>query len=287
MIMANGALGLALGMAIFFVAIAGVNLIIEGTSALNPRAMQGMFWYALYGFQFPLIGFYITLGDDLAHRGTIQRKEKERFERIAEQARLVALRSQINPHFFFNALNTIAALIPRRPADAERAVELLATALRPVVTRDQPMTTDLQTELQVAQAYAAIEELRLGDRCTFNFQVDQPALKCRMPGLSLQPLLENAVRHGAAKFPGKYGIRLNASCEANTLHVTIENGPDGEPFAEPNRIVQPVKGHALHNIAQRLHILFGPRSVLMVQTGENSSATCRLTVPQDAARPPQ
>jgi hypothetical protein len=129
----------------------------------------------------------------------LDRRRRATLERLAEQARIVALRAQVNPHFFFNALNTIAALIPTRPADAERAVELLAEALRPVLMRDQPMTHPLRTEFAVAEAYAQIERLRFGDRLRIEFDLPAGLATLPVPSLSLQPLLENAIRHGAGR----------------------------------------------------------------------------------------
>ena len=276
-----------MGVVLFFVVITLINVSAEGTSALRPGDMMQVFWYALYGFQFPLVGFYITLGSDFAHRGQIQQKEKERYERIAEQARLIALRSQINPHFFFNALNTIAALIPERPADAERAVELMATALRPVLTRDQAMVATLECELQVARAYAAIEELRLGARCEFLFDISQDALACSMPSLSLQPLLENAVRHGASNVSGQYRIMTRACVERGTLCIVLLNGRAGDA-ASQEEVAMPVgmpPGHALNNISQRLRLLFGERSKLEVVSVGQHRGRCLLIVPQRLEEP--
>jgi sensor histidine kinase YesM len=150
------------------------------------------------------------------------------------------------------------------------------------VTRDQPMTTDLLTELEVARAYASIEELRLGDRCRFDFMVDPDAMHCRMPGLSLQPLLENAVRHGAANHAGKYSILLTASFQDDMLHVTIINGPIEQSTRQVGTAVIPVRGHALHNIGERLHILFGAKAQLKVEITGPASGSCSLTVPQYA-----
>jgi hypothetical protein len=281
----NGAVALAMGVALFWLVILGIGLAMEGMPALRPHNLLAVFKYALYGFQFPLIGFYIALGTDLAHRATVQAKERQRFERVAEQARLVALRSQINPHFFFNALNTIAALIPRRPADAERAVELLATALRPVLSGEQSMTATLASELEVARAYSAIEALRLGDRCEFHTDVQPEALSCKLPALSLQPLIENAVRHGAAHCSGKYIIALRAHVDRQLLRLLVVNHPVGkDTLMHEAAAVTSTPGHALHNIRQRLKLQFGATADLQVRSAENFSGSAEMTVPQNARR---
>jgi hypothetical protein len=228
---ANGAVALLMGVAVFFFTIICINFAVDGAAVLTPRRLRAMAWYSLYGMQFPVVGFYITVGMDLEHRGNIEAKDKQRLKRIAEQARLMMLRSQINPHFYVNALNTIAALIPSRPADAERAVELLATALRPVLTSDQPMLASLDQELKVAQAYAAIETLRFGERCGIHFEIEESALACRLPSLSLQPLLENAVRHGAALCSGTPSIISSSGCACSSVRrpncrsLSLENDP--------------------------------------------------------------
>jgi len=279
MIWANGTVSLAMGILMFAHFITGAKFANMGTTAFGLGALRHTMWNSLFGFQFPVIGFYITLGWDYGHREHILGKQADRFEQLATQARLAALRSQINPHFFFNALNTIAALIPTRPADAERAVELMATALRPVLTREQPMTATMRDELLVAQAYADIERLRMGERCSFRFDVSPDAMDWRVPSLALQPLVENAVRHGAALVPGAYEMCIACSVVKDCLQIEIGNRPVNAESEEPVRIT-PAPGHALHNISERLQILFGSQAILEVwRTGEHSGR-CIMRVPR-------
>lgn len=280
---ANSILALAVGCLLFFIIILGVSFIIEGEKVFKWQIFQSILLSSIYGIQYPLVGFYITLMADLSHRQQIQFKEIQRFERLAEQSQLTVLRSQINPHFFFNTLNTIAALIPERPTEAERAVELLATALRPVLMREQSKVATLENELFVAKAYTAIEALRLGDRCQFMYIIETGCEQCLLPSLSLQPIFENAVRHGAMLIKGDYKIEFQAWLDRTSiLHIMISNMPAQDSTSNTNgEIVELVEGHALHNINERLRILFGNNAKLEMKRFENGRlGICKVSVPQ-------
>jgi len=121
------------------------------------------------------------------------------------------------------------------------------------------MVATLERELAVAQAYTAIEELRLGGRCRFIYNADLGTEQCLLPSLSLQPVLENAVRHGAMLVNEDYEVRFKAWTDSSaSLHIEVTNkrrGIDGA--GETGQTLKLVKGHALHNIKERLQMLFG------------------------------
>jgi sensor histidine kinase YesM len=275
---ANGAATFVFGYVAFFCTIVGAIFLFHGLDAMHPTFLKRMMVLAMIGFIFPIIGYNIVSGIDLERLTARRERQRARLERLADEARLVALRAQINPHFFFNALNTIAALIPREPEKAERAVELLATSLRPVLTREQPMLAPLADELRVARAYAEIERLRFGDRVAFEFDVADGTDDALLPSLSLQPLLENAIAHGAAHCGGRYRVRLTARRQNGALCIEIANHPEDGKRGDM-RPVTPRAGHALHNIATRLRALFGPEASLDVRIGDGPSALACLRVP--------
>lgn len=281
---ANGLATFAVGYVAFFCTIVGAIFLFHGPDAMHPAFLKRMLVLSLIGFIFPIIGYNIVSGIDLERLTARRERQRARLERLADEARLVALRAQINPHFFFNALNTIAALIPREPEKAERAVELLATSLRPVLTREQPMLAPLADELRVARAYAEIERLRFGDRVAFDFDIADGTDDALLPSLSLQPLLENAIAHGAAHCGGRYRVRLSARREDEALCIEIANHPEGDMHDELHPVT-PLAGHALHNIATRLRALFGPDATLDVRTGDGPSAAAQLRVPSAPSAP--
>src|SRR5580698_10934834 len=121
--------------------------------------------------------------------------------RLVSQAEMRALQSQINPHFLFNSLNTLYGTIPRESAEARRLVLNLAEVFRYFLQTERPFIR-VEEEIRIVRAYLAIEELRLGERLRVEFDIDDDSLGASIPALSIQPLVENAVKHGIATRPG-------------------------------------------------------------------------------------
>jgi two-component system sensor histidine kinase AlgZ len=163
---------------------------------------------------------------------------------------LDSLRARIRPHFLFNTMNSIASLIASRPAVAEQAVEDLAELFRASL-QDNYRDTTVSDELHLCRLYLGIEQLRLGDRLALDWSVDDSLSDLPMPGLLLQPLVENAVYHGVAQLPQGGTIRIAVARLGELLQVTIENPVPATPgHTEGNHM-------ALANIEQRLQGLFG------------------------------
>jgi sensor histidine kinase YesM len=271
-LLTNGVLALVTGYCLFFLSLLISQVVFMGPDAVTRYVLKVFSIVSIGGFIFAVMGYYIVSGEEQERRERRIRRQTAYQQGLAEQARNVALRAQINPHFFFNSLNTIAALIPERPADAERAVELLATALRPVLMRDQPLIASLDSELRVTEAYAEMEKLRLGARVRFVFEVDDAARGLTLPSMVLQPLVENAVRHGASLSAEETLIGIRARIVEETLELEIRNGPAREADAATEEGMRPATitaGHALHNIGLRLKGLYGPAASLQVRHGEN------------------
>jgi hypothetical protein len=285
----NALLACTLGVVAFGTAVLVPARVFLGVDSVS-RLIQHPWGWLPWSLIFPIVGLSLTFAEDAARLSRRDRIRMAKLERLAEEARAAALRAQINPHFFFNALNTIAALIPERPADAERAVELLAEALRPVLTGDQPMLASVSEELKIARAYASLEALRWGDRVQFEFQIrnehatDFPTAEALIPSLSLQPMLENAVRHGASRTGEPYKIRLRIGptddgvrlkVELQNTHETRWSEFDGEELPR----VELQAGHALHNIALRLRMHFGAEAGLEARAGDDGSGWVRMVAP--------
>ncbi len=284
-LLCNGALAILMGYIIEYYLLLGSFVLFKGIDELDMQVWSILSKIALWGFIFPIIGFYIVMGEDTAKREMRMQHRAQWLERKAEEARMVALRAQINPHFFFNTLNTIAALIPTRPADAERAVELLAEALRPALMRTQPMLASLDAELRIVNAYVELEKLRLGDRVVFDYDVDDAALPVEIPSLSLQPLVENAVRHGASRVSVPYRVQLAAKRTELGTEIEIRNAPS-ETFGQLDAMelteAPRVEGHALHNIATRLRALFGEDAAFSARVSPGGGIV-RMFIPATGA----
>jgi two-component system, LytTR family, sensor kinase len=192
---------------------------------------------------------------------------------LAQQAQLVALRAQINPHFLFNALHSVGALVTCDPVRADKALECLGDLLRYALgTEDEVFFSQ---EWKFTQDYLAFEELRLGDRLRVDAAADDGALAIMVPPLILQPLVENAVRHGIADRPEGGRIELRARVEGPRLVLSVvDDGCGGGAEAR--------EGVGLTSVRRRLAALYGGRATFNIdRMARGFSITIGL--PLDAA----
>lgn len=172
------------------------------------------------------------------------------------EARYQALQARIRPHFLFNCLNSIAALAADRPAAAEQAIEDLAEILRASLADAGAPLVTLAQELAVTQAYTRIESLRLGERLAFEWDVAPAALDWPLPVLAVQPLVENAVRHGIERLPGGGTVSVRIRAAGGRLEVRVTNPAP----------VDAETGTGLHlalaNIRERLALRYGAQASL-------------------------
>ena len=181
-------------------------------------------------------------------------------EQAAVRAELAALRAQINPHFLFNALNTIAALARVRPAEAEAVTEHLADLFRYSLRASRTPDVPLADEVASARLYLAVETARFGDRLRVAF-VAPPSLDAApVPSLVLQPLVENAVKHGIAPREAGGTVRVEASREGNTLVLRVTGDGPGFPDEPFDRTL--ARGTGLANVRDRLAARYGPSATL-------------------------
>ncbi len=199
---------------------------------------------------------------DRAQAAQNELREKElsenRIRALLAQARLQALESRIHPHFLFNTLNSISALIAVDPARAEQVVEKLAVLLRASLdTASQPLIP-LRQELAIVASYLEIQQIRFGSELHASVQVPQELLGAMVPPMSVQALVENACKYGIAS-QGDHGkVWVSASAEKQTLRIEIrDSGPGFDLKAVP-------AGRGLDNLVERLEALFGPSAYLNV-----------------------
>ena len=161
----------------------------------------------------------------------LQTRERELAE-LAATAQLAALRAQINPHFLFNSLNSIAQLIHVDPDKAEACVERLAEIFRYILHRAEQEFVPLAEELQMASAYLDIERARFDERLRVETRVDPQSLRQLIPNLILQPLVENAVKHGLSRKLGSgHGVDRRHACDGELLTLTVGDDGLGMPRA--------------------------------------------------------
>jgi two-component system LytT family sensor kinase len=204
-------------------------------------------------------------------RDAIERESREAVlvQQVTE-AELRALRAQINPHFLFNSLNTVADLIVRDPARAETMTLRLASVFRHVLAHSSRPLTTVRDEIEFLRAYLYIEEARFGDRLRVEIVVDDKVAGEAVPSLILQPLVENAIKHGLGPKPGPGHLRISVAAEGEFLRLVVEDDGMGLSGRRESQ------GVGLTNVAERLATLYQDRGSVALQAREGGG--CRVTV---------
>lgn len=199
---------------------------------------------------------------------TLQARLRER-EKAALQARLEALQARIQPHFLFNSMNIIASLIVIDPVKAEQAVEDLAALFRASLRENGDVS--LAEELALCRRYANIEQLRLGDRMQLSWKIPTDIDSVRLPQLTLQPLLENAIRHGVELFATRCDISLVVEVSDERVEIVLSN-----PLPDARRTGNQM---SVRNVSERLRARFGNEASL--QTSEiDNHFVARVSLPR-------
>ena len=188
----------------------------------------------------------------------------QRNVRREAETRLNALQARIRPHFLFNSMNTIAALTRTNPEAAEQAVEDLADLFRASL-RDGRQLIPLAEELEVARVYERMEQHRLGDRLKVDWQLGPLAPGAEIPGLTIQPLLENAIYHGIEPSPRPGVISVRGATDGKLIRIAVSN-----PLPPAGMAARPGNGLALGNIRERLELAFGSDGILAVDSAADS-----------------
>jgi LytS/YehU family sensor histidine kinase len=185
-------------------------------------------------------------------------RQEEQLRAMATQAELKALKAQINPHFLFNTLNTIAALIPADPPRAEATVERLAEMFRYVLSGSERGMVSLAEELSFLDGYLEIEQARFGERLRVTREIAPETLGVPIPSLTLQPLVENAIKHGRGS-DGSVDLALRAYFHDQEIVITIADRGPGMPLPHA---MQESPGYGLQNVSERLQKIYGnPRGL--------------------------
>jgi len=197
----------------------------------------------------------------------VERFRDTEMRRLVSQAELRALQSQINPHFLFNALNTLYGVIPRNAGKARQTVLNLAEIFRYFLQSEKTFIP-LSEELEIVRAYLDIERLRLGPRLETRIEIDDAALDAPIPILSIQPLVENAIKHGIAAKSGPGILELSAMAAGGRVHIAVrDTGPGMTAGVRENG-----RGVGLANVRRRLQLCFGPESDLSIESSPEGTS---------------
>lgn len=236
--------------------------------AAQAMPIKGLIAFILFVAWAALLVFNAKIEDQL--------KTKERQEKInqmAKDAELYHLRQQLQPHFLFNSLNSISALIKNQPEKAREMVLQLAEFLRGTIKKDDQNWLSVAEEKEYLDLYLDIEKVRFGHRLKVEFQIDGAAMSAKVPPLMIQPLLENSIKHGLYGVTGEVLIKLIFSVNNNYLIVFLSNPFDLEAGQAKGA------GFGLDAVKRRLYLLFGRNDLLETKMEEKVFAV-KLKVPQ-------
>jgi sensor histidine kinase YesM len=197
--------------------------------------------------------------------------KKVRLETMIKELELKTIKSQINPHFIFNALNSIRALVDEDPQRARQAITELSNILRSSIQVDKVEITSLEKELDIVKDYLALEYIRFADRLKVVYEVDSNTLSHQIPPMMLQTLVENAIKHGLSKQPGDCTIKIISNVENDKLVLIVQN---------TGLLQQAEKdGFGLQSTRERLNILYRGQAIFEIYQCEPNEVTAKLIIP--------
>jgi two-component system LytT family sensor kinase len=249
------------------------------------------------------INYLRSVALHLGNRFDLLRTEREMLERRTREtllrqqlteAELRSLRSQINPHFLFNSLNTIADLIVTNPERAEIMTLRLAKVFRHVLAQSARPLTSVQEEIECVRTYLHIEEARFSDRLHVEIEVAPEVAADQIPSLILQPIVENALKHGLAPKPGPGHLWISVRAQGSQICLQVEDdgmGPSSRALAKSNGNQRAAdtaslgtkdSGVGLTNVAQRLKTLYWDRASLSFEPRPAGGSCVTLLLPRSA-----
>lgn len=268
----------ALYAVVWVVGVTVVETLVTGKSTWRGLISSGVIgWQLLMG----LILYGVIAGISYAIQSQRHAHENERRALQAEAgltaARLEALRSRLHPHFLFNALHTVAALVRHDPAQAENAIEKLGDMLRYTLLETGGGTVPFAEEWEFTRKYLEFEQIRYGDRLTVTTEIDEGCNTCRAPSFALQTLVENAVRHSIAT--RTEGGRIEIAAQSDDTHLRVRVRDDGGNGLPP---AQDGNNFGLPALRERLQAMYGDEAQLTIESSAAGFAVS-FTVPRGAS----
>jgi sensor histidine kinase YesM len=202
---------------------------------------------------------------------------EEKLKTLAAEAELKALRAQINPHFLFNSLNTIASLIHSDPAKAEASIIKLADIFRYALSASDKELVTLGDEIAFVDSYLEIEKARFGERLQITRAIPPDIIKVLIPSLVLQPLVENSIKHGSEE-NGKMTVAISVQPDGDLIRIGIKDEGKGIPDDIQKGIYS--RGTGLRNVSERLRRVYGEPYGLAMKKGEQGGTIATITIPR-------
>lgn len=198
--------------------------------------------------------------------------DKLKLESTVKELELKTIKSQLNPHFIFNALNSIRALVDENPQRARTAITELSNILRSSMQVEKVETVSLENELNIVKDYLALENIRFEERLKVQYDIDPDTLELPVPPLMLQTLVENAIKHGISKMVNGGLVRISSHMRQMQHEITIEN---------TGQILEPSNGQGfgLQSTRQRLSLLFGSRASFDIYNKNEQTVEAKVLMP--------
>lgn len=233
---------------------------------LQPATLAAIYVTTLFAVTLPLKIWNNTRNEEML----------ESQQRLLNEARLAALTRQINPHFLFNTLNSIASLIRMDPDRARSMIYKLSNILRRAM-RNQESMSPLREELSFADDYMGIEMVRFGDKLRFEKQIEPGTLNVLVPSMLLQPLIENSVKHGiSSKLEGGV-VRVRSRIVEDCLHLSVEDDGVGIPELKLATLFE--SGIGISNVNERLRVLYGNRYRMSIDSRPGHGTKTEIELP--------
>ncbi|MFT6323151.1 MAG: LytS/YehU family sensor histidine kinase [Halieaceae bacterium] len=198
-----------------------------------------------------------------------------KWEATKNEVELNKLKSQLNPHFIFNSMNSIRALIDEDPTKAKRSVTQLANILRNTLMMGRKKTVLFEEEMAIVNDFIELEKTRYEERLICRSEIEEEAYSCQVPSLMIQTLVENGIKHGISKLPKGGAIDLRASVSNNFLILEIEN--TGELIINS----KPETGFGILNTTQRLNLLYGTLATFEIFNTDKYTVITRVKLPKE------
>ena len=201
-------------------------------------------------------------------------ERKNETEKIAKETELANIRQQLQPHFLFNSLNSISALIGSRPEEARKMIQHLSDFLRGTLRKDNNQMITLEEELSHLKLYLDIEKVRFGHRLNTEVIFEEICRNKMLPSLLLQPLVENAIKFGLYDTTGDITISIKATCDDKILYISISN-----PYDKDTAMPRQGTGYGLNSVQRRLYLLYARNDLMTTESGNNIFTTT-VKIPQ-------
>ncbi len=228
----------------------------------------GIYYYLM------LVGIWMLIYIVYHYVEKIRNNEIDRLklETTVKELELKTIKSHINPHFIFNSLNSIRALVDENPTRARRAITELSNILRSSMKAEKEETVSLKHELDIVKDYLALEQMRFEERLKIEFKIDEDTLDYPVPPMMLQTLAENAIKHGISKLVKGGTVRILATFKNDNIELMVQN--TGQLSLEINE-----DGFGIKSTEDRLNLMYQGKGIFEIRNMDSTMVECKVTIP--------